>query len=121
MPENAPELYRALHRAMRAGLVRACHDVSEGGVAVAAAEMCIGGRLGMNLEWDDDALFAESNGSLLVEVRPGDCAAFEAQFANSLSQVQQIGKVSDDNRLTIGAGKNSVTVDELVAAWNRSE
>ena len=28
----------------------ACHDLSEGGLAVAAAEMCIGGRLGMQLD-----------------------------------------------------------------------
>ncbi|MBI5304779.1 MAG: phosphoribosylformylglycinamidine synthase subunit PurL [Chloroflexi bacterium] len=118
MPERAPEMYHALHRAMRAGLVRACHDVSEGGLAVAAAEMCIGGRLGMNLGCDDDALFAESNGCLLVEVRPGDCSTFEAQFANLQSQVRQIGKVTDDNRLTIGAGKITAAIDELVAIWN---
>jgi phosphoribosylformylglycinamidine synthase len=41
--------YRALHAAMRAGLVRACHDCSEGGLAVAAAEMVIGGGLGLAL------------------------------------------------------------------------
>ncbi|CAG0945220.1 partial phosphoribosylformylglycinamidine synthase, partial [Anaerolineae bacterium] len=120
LPAHAPEMYRALHRAMRAGLVRACHDLSEGGLAVAAAEMCIGGRLGMNLECDDDTLFAESNGCLLVEVRPGDCAAFEAHFADLQSQVRQIGKVTGDNRLTMGAGKISAAVAELVAAWNGS-
>ena len=46
---NAPRVYRALHRAIAAGWVRACHDLSEGGLAVAAAEMCIGGRLGLEL------------------------------------------------------------------------
>ena len=40
---------RALHRAIRAGLVRACHDCSEGGLAVAAAEMALAGRLGLDL------------------------------------------------------------------------
>ena len=43
---DAPERYRRLHQAILAGLVRACHDVSEGGLAVALAEMCIAGRLG---------------------------------------------------------------------------
>ena len=38
---SAPARYRALHQAIRAGLVAACHDVSEGGLAVALAEMCI--------------------------------------------------------------------------------
>jgi phosphoribosylformylglycinamidine synthase len=46
---TAREMYRALHTAMTAGLVRACHDVSDGGLAVTAAEMCIGGRLSMAL------------------------------------------------------------------------
>ena len=36
-----------LHQAMGQGLVKACHDLSEGGLAVAAAEMCIGGRSGL--------------------------------------------------------------------------
>ncbi|MCA1554071.1 MAG: phosphoribosylformylglycinamidine synthase, partial [Chloroflexi bacterium] len=59
--------YGALHCAMRAGLVRACHDASEGGVAVAAAEMCIGGRLGMCIEIAEP--FTELDGCLLAEVR----------------------------------------------------
>ena len=43
---DAPARYRRLHAAIRAGLVQSCHDVSEGGLAVALAEMCIAGRLG---------------------------------------------------------------------------
>ena len=41
-----PARYRRLHAAIRDDLVRACHDVSEGGLAVALAELCIAGRLG---------------------------------------------------------------------------
>ncbi len=127
MPEYAPKMYRVLHRAMRAGLVRACHDLSEGGVAVAAAEMCVGGRLGMELRFDDadaSALFVEANGCLLVEVRPDDCAAFESLFAELNREIRLIGTVTRDNRLVIAAGgaeKIAVAVDELVAAWNRSK
>ncbi|MBZ0304193.1 MAG: phosphoribosylformylglycinamidine synthase subunit PurL, partial [Anaerolineae bacterium] len=43
---KAPALMRTLHRAIRAGLVQACHDLSEGGLAVALAEMSLAGRLG---------------------------------------------------------------------------
>jgi len=49
VPAAAPDTYRALHAAMQEGLVRACHDLSEGGLATAAAEMCIGGRLGLEV------------------------------------------------------------------------
>ena len=45
---------RALHQAIQAGLVRACHDCSEGGIAVALAEMCIGGQLGADVAFDFD-------------------------------------------------------------------
>jgi phosphoribosylformylglycinamidine (FGAM) synthase-like enzyme len=48
-PGAASRLYRALHRSMRSGAVKACHDLSEGGLAVAIAEMCMGGRLGAEL------------------------------------------------------------------------
>jgi phosphoribosylformylglycinamidine synthase II len=85
-----PATARALHRAMREGLVRACHDCSEGGLAVAAAEMALAGGWGAEIELaaiprdgsappnDDWLLFAESNGRYLVEVNPQAAPAFEA-------------------------------------------
>ena len=100
LPGEPLARYRALHGAMRAGLVRAAHDLSEGGLAVALAEMCIGGRLGAQVTLDAllggqdneleagakvrmnvrpnamlavaEALFAESNGRLLAEVADTD-------------------------------------------------
>ncbi len=80
-PDNALDTYRALHQAISSGLVQACHDCSEGGLAVAAAEMALAGGLGLELRLaslprsdeagDDAALaFCESLGRLLVEVRP---------------------------------------------------
>ena len=41
---------RGLHQAIRQGLVRACHDCSEGGLAVAVAEMALAGRLGADVD-----------------------------------------------------------------------
>ncbi len=63
--------------AIRKGTVAACHDLSHGGLAIAVAEMCLGGDLGADLDtaameplrWDVQ-LFAESNGRWLVEVAP---------------------------------------------------
>ena len=46
----APTIHRAVHATIAAGLVRACHDLSEGGLGVAAAEMAFAGELGMTLE-----------------------------------------------------------------------
>ena len=83
LPAQGLERYRALHQAMRQGLVRACHDLSEGGLAVAAAEMCIAGRLGLIAAacTSGDSvvqLFSESNGRFLVEVAPQHAEAFRA-------------------------------------------
>jgi phosphoribosylformylglycinamidine synthase len=80
---EAPARYRRLHQAMRDGLVQACHDVSEGGLAVALAELCIAGALGAVIDALPHpdvatALFAESIGRHVVEVRPGDVASFLA-------------------------------------------
>ena len=46
--------YRAVHRLIAEGRVTAAHDVSDGGVATALAEMAIGGRLGLRaaIPWD---------------------------------------------------------------------
>jgi len=117
---DAPARYRALHRAILAGLVRACHDVSEGGLAVTLAEMCIGGRLGARiteLPHDDltTALFAESTGRLVVEIAPADLAKFSALMPGTL---QVIGSVTDDAQLTL-PGVAAITVEQLADAFNR--
>lgn len=122
LPQYAPKLYQALHAAIVQGLVRACHDLSEGGLAVAAAEMCIGGRLGLALTLNiDDAvttLFSESNGRLLAEVQPEHCAAFEALLAGL--PVARVGTVTGGQRLTLSNRTThliSLPVTQLVAAW----
>ena len=125
LPAFGPTLYRALHKAMRKGLVRACHDLSEGGLAVAAAEMSLAGRLGMTLTLAEQdpvvALFSESNGRLLVEVAPDHRAAFEAGFSGYLANhIHAIGQVTADHRLNIRGPKGklvSLPVKQLVEAW----
>ena len=113
---DAPSRYRALHQAILAGLVRACPDRSEGGLEVALAEMCIGGRLGATvteLPHPDlaTALFAESTGRLLVEVAPADLPRFVALVGG-----QQIGVVSTDDLLTI-PGLDPIRVEALADAF----
>ncbi|MHB8857408.1 MAG: phosphoribosylformylglycinamidine synthase subunit PurL [Bellilinea sp.] len=95
-------VYRTLHAAMRGGLAAACHDLSEGGLAVAAAEMCIGGRLGLDLTLEDAeplrALFGETTGCLLVEVPQQHTATFEATMSGL--PCRRLGAVTAAPRLT---------------------
>ncbi|RPI50820.1 MAG: phosphoribosylformylglycinamidine synthase subunit PurL, partial [Chloroflexi bacterium] len=127
---------RALHTAMRSGLVRACHDAAEGGLAVAVAEMALAGRLGAELslvdlprapgvDRDDVALFSESCGRFLVEVAPDDAATFEQALAGR--PCAPVGRVSAPGsaRLHIGGLRGEPVIDcpvaQLVAAFTRSE
>jgi phosphoribosylformylglycinamidine synthase subunit PurSL len=120
---STPQVYRALHKAIRKGLVRSVHDLSEGGLAVAAAEMCIGGRLGMNVvqtfltpsvRTGVVGLFTEVNGCLLVEVSPEHASAFENQFAKLA--VAKIGEVISDPILKMA--NEEIPVSDLVHAFN---
>ena len=121
---------RALHACMRRGLVRACHDLSEGGLAVAAAEMALAGRLGLelalsalprlpNVGRDDVALFSETSGRFLVEITPADAATFEEGMAGHPCAC--LGRVLAGEAFRIlglaGQAVVSCAVDDLVRAW----
>jgi phosphoribosylformylglycinamidine synthase subunit PurSL len=122
--EITPKVYKALHQAILSNLIRSAHDLSEGGLAVAAAEMCIGGRLGMKIEsnmWDDAVrvLFAESTGTLLVEVRRRDKEKFLSMFKDL--PLEWIGTVTQANKLDVfihGFNVLNVSLSDLIAAWN---
>jgi phosphoribosylformylglycinamidine synthase II len=63
---------------MDRGAIVSCHDISDGGLAVALAEMCIGGGVGASVDLvrmgrmrSDVKLFSEGNSRWLVEIRKG--------------------------------------------------
>ncbi|MGI9053862.1 MAG: phosphoribosylformylglycinamidine synthase subunit PurL [Ilumatobacteraceae bacterium] len=118
---DAPARYRRLHTAMRAGLVQSCHDVSEGGLAVALAELCIAGRVGMtvtHLPHDDLAasLFSESTGRFVVEVRPADLSPFVA----IVGECHLLGQADADPILRLPSVE-PIAVADLVAAFTGSD
>ena len=126
VPSCAPDInrtgYQNLHRAVQAGLVLSLHDLSEGGLAVAAAEMCIGGRLGLSLRMPDTdplrACFGETTGCLLAEVAPKNASAFEAYFSGH--SCIEIGEVLSDALLTIHNGLEELvhlSLPDLTQAW----
>jgi phosphoribosylformylglycinamidine synthase II len=126
--ELAPRHLRALHAAIVAGLVRAAHDLSEGGLAVGAAEMAFAGDLGLELELERvplapldaraDAtavrLFSESCTRFLVEVEPARAADFEACFADL--DCARVGRVLAEPRLVVHGAGIALALDALRAA-----
>ena len=114
----------ALGQAIRNETVRSCHDLSEGGLAITAAEMGFSGDLGVNLstanmpldgEVSDVAkLFGESAGRFLVEVTPEKEAAFVAAMADVA--IGKLGEVTDTGRVQID-GVIDLSNEETQAAW----
>ena len=98
----APGHYRRLHAAISAGLVDACHDLSEGGLATAAAEMAVGADLGVEVDVADHgdavaALFGEACGRLLVAVEPSAVGA----FSRAVPEATFVGHTIDDRRVRL--------------------
>jgi phosphoribosylformylglycinamidine synthase len=97
---KARETMDSLTKAIDMSLVRACHDCSEGGLAVAAAEMCIAGDLGMKIDLrkvpqkgirkNYKLLFSESNSRFLVEVGKAEEKEFEKIMGNSASKIGEV-------------------------------
>jgi len=119
---------RAVQAAIEAGLLRACHDLSEGGLAVAAAEMAFAGGLGVALDinavpcdsgvGEPARLFGESAGRFLVEVAPENYDAFMRLAADC--PVGEVGRVSDTGRIVIASGgvtRIDLPIAEAKAAW----
>jgi phosphoribosylformylglycinamidine synthase len=125
-------IFRAVHQAISTGLVRACHDLSEGGLAVGLAEMAFAGGLGANVDLDNvetngefdgetelvTKLFSESNTRFVCEVKPENQGAFEAAMSGVVCKL--LGTVDETEQLSISRG-DVVAVDlpiaELKEAW----
>lgn len=129
---EAPQIFKAVHSAIQRRLVRSCHDLSEGGLAVAAAEMAFAGGLGIDISLDRLAavtkitnpqilLYSESTSRFLVEVESQDIAQFEALF-KSLPFVK-VGQVTAAARLRVVDSNRDMIIDadcnELRAAWQK--
>lgn len=112
---SAYDTMKALGAAIRKGLVCSCHDLSEGGLAVALAEMAIAGALGIRVHLSDlppqdverpvdniVRLFSESPSRFIVEVTPKDWEAFEQHMrSNRVGDVKHIGEVTNTGYLDI--------------------
>jgi phosphoribosylformylglycinamidine synthase II len=133
VPRSNPEVLRssidALREAMKTGSIASCHDVSEGGLAVAVCEMVIGGDIGASLDIarvnpeirHDFALFSESNSRWVVEVRQGEARRFEELMNTRGVFVRNLGETVDGKRLDIHDTKNkelvNLPLEEVRKAW----
>ncbi|MDH4201634.1 MAG: phosphoribosylformylglycinamidine synthase subunit PurL [Phycisphaerae bacterium] len=128
----AAETAKRLHQAMKQGLIRSCHDCSEGGLATALAEMAFAGGYGIEadlrgLPVSDDCvkteamLFSESNSRYLVEVQPENFDVFAKLMLNI--PFGQLGEVIEDRKLLIHDVQQKTVIDAdletLKQAWQK--
>ena len=129
----APRVAARICEAISEGLVVSCHDCSEGGLAVALAEMAFGGALGIEADLrglarskdcsrTDAQLFSESNSRYIVEVEPENYDAFVKLMLNL--PFGQIGEVTKEKKLVIKAEDGEKVIeadlDTLKRAWQKT-
>ncbi len=123
----------AIRKAIDAGYIKSCHDLSEGGLAVAAAEMAFSSDYGMKLllenvpgakeiRRNDFVLFSESNSRFLVEVIEKRREDFETLMRGSVYSA--VGRVEKNRNFSVHGldGKRLIdtSLAELRVCWERA-
>ncbi|WP_246008812.1 phosphoribosylformylglycinamidine synthase subunit PurL [Hymenobacter metallilatus] len=109
--EEAKALYILMGEANDQGLIQSCHDLSDGGLAVALAEATFGYGFGAEVELPKGLpvhvqLFSESHSRFVATVAPEDVVAFEQHFGG---RATRLGRVTPDSQLTVRqAGKTII-------------
>ncbi|WP_020471233.1 phosphoribosylformylglycinamidine synthase subunit PurL [Zavarzinella formosa] len=127
---TAPKIFKAMHSAITGGLIRSCHDLSEGGFAVSIAEMAFAGKIGADITElttaapgiDDTArLFSESATRFVIEVKPANGAALKKMFDGL--PLAKVGTTVKEPRLRIAGADGEWLVwaklDSLKEAWQK--
>ncbi len=120
---SAKKRYHTLHTAIKEGLISACHDISDGGLGVCLAEMCIGGDIGAEVDITEIAicpssmevekiLYSETPSRLVVTVPSYKREDFESLFNGQ--HISLLGEVVEKKVLTI-KHRGKVLVEEEVA------
>ncbi|TWU45686.1 Phosphoribosylformylglycinamidine synthase subunit PurL [Novipirellula aureliae] len=121
----AKKTFETMHDVIKQRLVRSCHDLSEGGLAVAATEMAMAGGLGMNLNIETliqtglsatEALFSESNTRFLCEVPAEFAEKFETAFADASVHVARLGTIDQSERLVVQSEGQAILDADLAEA-----
>jgi phosphoribosylformylglycinamidine synthase len=125
---QAKKTFRAVTKAIDLGVVKACHDLSEGGLAVTAAEMALAGGYGMELDLrkvsskalnrNDFVFFSESNSRFLMEVPEKAKNDFEAAMKGKVCA--EIGKVTKNPKLTVYGMDGAIILDASLTDLRRS-
>lgn len=119
-PADAKRCYLGIMAAQSSDLIVSSHDLSDGGLALALAEACLGGALGADIDVSAVGadlslaaqLFSESHSRLLVSVRAEHTTAFSALLG---ADAVRIGTVAANATLRIAAGGQALCAIDVAA------
>ena len=115
---------QALRSGIRAGQISAAHDVSDGGLLVAVAEMAVAAGCGAQLSVPsagrlERLLFAEGGARVVVSVPEASWPALQTALQQAGCPAQSLGRVQADARLQLRVGDQDlldVAIDALAHA-----
>lgn len=109
-----------IRQAINQGLLKSCHDLSEGGLAVALSESAFENDLGFEIETKltSQQMFSETQSRFLVSVAPKDQVAFESLVQRDF---ELLGFVSSQNIFKITTADTTVQIDGQKAKSNWKE
>ncbi|MGB9677364.1 MAG: phosphoribosylformylglycinamidine synthase subunit PurL [Candidatus Ratteibacteria bacterium] len=126
-PEKTLNLMKKIHIGIKEGLIKSCHDCSDGGLIITLCEMMIGGNLGCEINFynvlteekkPEVVLFSESCGRFVVEIEREKINEFEKLFKGE--EVSQIGEITEKKEI-IGWWENKkmfkISLDIIYENW----
>ena len=120
---------------IRQGVVSSAHDISDGGVTIAAAECCIASGLGAQLELPDSRcrldrlLFGEGGARILVSLSPNKTLVFQNELKkrqsvlSGLIPAMPIGNVRSDEDFIVVQNRSTLikmAVSQLSETYERA-
>jgi phosphoribosylformylglycinamidine synthase II len=123
---SAKQLYQKVMAANAQQLIASCHDLSDGGLAIALAECVLGSNLGMDIDLTAinrdlrvyAVLFSESHSRFVVSVAPKNRLAFEQIMDKQATYLGKVTKKGIINMSHKGKSVVSVATHEATQAWS---
>jgi len=126
--QTAKKTFKRLEKAIRTGIIKSCHDISDGGIGCSLAESSFAGGFGVdvNLSYipaigifrDDFLLFSESPSRFIVTIQEENLKRFRGIFSTIPFGI--IGKTRKDEGFTVRGIHGNTIIDTRIDLLNKA-
>lgn len=126
--QTAKKTFKCLEKAIRTGIIKSCHDISDGGIGCSLAESSFAGGFGVdvNLSYipaigifrDDFLLFSESPSRFIVTIQEENLKRFRGIFSTIPFGI--IGKTRKDQGFTLRGIHGNTIIDTRIDLLNKA-